>query len=882
MADIVIIAMCYMNGRMKYGPDGVGYDGPPTKAVRINRGIQFVDLQNKLCQALKIAKEQNMVKIIYRYPQVVQPTLIQYVPIPIEDDDDVEILFDTLLSHSGLSGVELYLEVEGIEPRVDEEVVTNLGDDMLGILTQDPQSNSGPQLGSSTGMDIGTGTYGCEPRVDLNLMQQMANAEGHTYLAPINDCSDIPEDMEDEEAEWDGFHENEWEEEEEEASKEEGQVEREVGGQDIPRSSGSHGPPSMPCSDSSRPMHVAPSPYFKHLDQSTINVPVTCRSTLLPYEWDDSQELFKGLRFNEKIELQNVVKSYSVKRNQEFVVVRSEPRVWVIRCKKSNTGCKWRLRALQRKTHGHFEITQYGVPHTCVLPMLSQDHSQLDARLIANNIYDMVKAAVWITVAQISAFIKSKYGYICSYKKLWIAKQMAIARIYGSWEMSYQVCPKWMHAVKEYNPGSWVKWVTKPGPSPDCAIFDRVFWTFAPAVEGFNHCRPVISIDATHLYGKYRGKMMIATSLDGANQIYPLAFAIVDEESHSTWYWFLMCLRSYVTKRQGICLISGQHEGIISAIADEQTMWQPPYGYHRFCMFHLTSNFNHRFPKTKLKDLVNKTALQTQLRKFDKGMQKIRSLSPDAADWLENIPLEQWAVAHDAGRRYGVMTTNLSEVFNKVLKGARNLPITACAQLTFYRIAGYFDDRRAQSEASMKAKQKHTPYVLEKILSRQLKASAHEVKKCDMSTDVFSVQTAIHGQFRDKGNNVQVVKLSEKTCTCGKWQCYRIPCSHVMAVCAHVGVDVFQFVGNCYTESENLASYAPQFKPIPHEDYWTEPEMPTLYPNHARLREKGRPRSTRLRNEMDWKENWKEDADSKKRCGLCREEGHDKRKCPKH
>nr|GEW75058.1 putative F-box/LRR-repeat protein 23 [Tanacetum cinerariifolium] len=37
-----------------------------------------------------------------------------------------------------------------------------------------------------------------------------------------------------------------------------------------------------------------------------------------------------------------------------------------------------------------------------------------------------------------------------------------------------------------------------------------IFSDFNPSIKGFEHCRHEISIDGTHLYGKYKGKMMIA------------------------------------------------------------------------------------------------------------------------------------------------------------------------------------------------------------------------------------------------------------------------------------------------------------------------------------------------------------------------------------
>ena len=65
-----------------------------------------------------------------------------------------------------------------------------------------------------------------------------------------------------------------------------------------------------------------------------------------------------------------------------------------------------------------------------------------------------------------------------------------------------------------------------------------MLWEFGPAIEGFKYCRPLIQIDGTHLYGKYKGKMLTALSIDAGGNIFPLAFAIVEEESTSSWSWF--------------------------------------------------------------------------------------------------------------------------------------------------------------------------------------------------------------------------------------------------------------------------------------------------------------------------------------------------------
>jgi hypothetical protein len=45
----------------------------------------------------------------------------------------------------------------------------------------------------------------------------------------------------------------------------------------------------------------------------------------------------------------------------------------------------------------------------------------------------------------------------------------------------------------------------------------------------------VISVDGTHLYGKYEGHVLIATSIDINGGLYPIAFSIYDKENEDNW-----------------------------------------------------------------------------------------------------------------------------------------------------------------------------------------------------------------------------------------------------------------------------------------------------------------------------------------------------------
>ena len=95
--------------------------------------------------------------------------------------------------------------------------------------------------------------------------------------------------------------------------------------------------------------------------------------------------------------------------------------------------------------------------------------------------------------------------------------------------------------------------------------------------------------------------------------------------------------------------------------------------------------------------------------------------------WLEAILFQLWALSHDGGRRYEIMTTNMSEVFNSVFKGARSLPFIALVQLTFFRLNSYFVARREQGANRLAFDEQFTPYVVARIQGRVVKAGSMEI-----------------------------------------------------------------------------------------------------------------------------------------------------------
>ena len=156
------------------------------------------------------------------------------------------------------------------------------------------------------------------------------------------------------------------------------------------------------------------------------------------------------------------------------------------------------------------------------------------------------------------------------------------------------------------------------------------------------------------------------------------------------------------------------------------------------------------------------------------------------------------------------MTTNISEVFNSVLKRARSLPVTALVQLTFFHLNNYFVARREVGANRLASTEQFTPYVDAQIQGHVVKVGSMEIVLYNHVKGLFHVKS--------RSGRTNRLNLHEKICTCGKTLMSGFPCSHIIIACQHRCIDFRLFVEGYYTTMSYYDTWATLFHPIFNED----------------------------------------------------------------
>ncbi|KAG7372186.1 MULE transposase domain containing protein [Nitzschia inconspicua] len=395
--------------------------------------------------------------------------------------------------------------------------------------------------------------------------------------------------------------------------------------------------------------------------------------------------------------------------------------------------------------------------------------------------------------------------------------------------------------------------------------------------------RPVMSLDGAHLKSKWGGTLYVASVKSACNEIYPVGFAIMNEnEDEAGWLWFLELLRSTIdilvmdhprarVAYKYFSFILDRQKGLVNAL---QRVF--PDNHPCFCSVHLARNAETKGGK-KIAKLVHSLATTFSGYESRRCWAEIEQLSSKGRAYLEGIPKKQWQGTAwienpSLPPRFGIVTTNMSESANSMLEKARSGSWLDCIDqilsIMLERICTLREKHRGRSGVVDEMRG-----ILE---TRWNNCAGFQVWELLENGGIFRVCRTSRGPTEPERS--YVLNIREQTCECGKWQDHEVPCINAIAYYKKIEKQTLQYI------IDNHVSGQYKFETV--NELLKDNIIPvcletisadgiTLPPNVVKRRS-GRPKKVRLRKRTRFAH---DPQKSNIRCSRCKKTGHNVRTC---
>ncbi|KAL6548055.1 hypothetical protein OROHE_009760 [Orobanche hederae] len=394
--------------------------------------------------------------------------------------------------------------------------------------------------------------------------------------------------------------------------------------------------------------------------------------------------------------------------------------------------------------------------HSCIGNLVGNNNTHFGAKISGNLVLENIRADPNCNGKDIQKTLRVSYGLHFPYWKAWRAYESGMHKVFGSYDDSYDQLRWYCNAIERTNEALWIQELPTH-------VVHR--WDI--------------------MIGRVKGTLLGATAKDGDNGLLPVAIAIVSAENTSNWVWFLEKLRDFVHHEKEICYLSDRNTGLMSAFPK---VFSNPT--HLFCLYHLLADLRGRFTKGWTNDQrknlgvhFKNCAYAPNIRIFNEKLAIFKAVGGKVAEeWISELPLHKWAVAHSPNiKRYGEMTSNAAEQFNAWIKEW---------------IVHRRQDSLKWTGALCPRKGNLWNYFV--TLSRS-----------------WMVVDCPSGKFEVMSHPNAVVDLKAKECSCYQWQVRGVSCVHAVAVIRRKCPTVYSIVEEHFFTNTYRACYSFDIHSIP-------------------------------------------------------------------
>ncbi|CAN1768637.1 hypothetical protein LINPERHAP1_LOCUS10743 [Linum perenne] len=255
--------------------------------------------------------------------------------------------------------------------------------------------------------------------------------------------------------------------------------------------------------------------------------------------------LRQGMRFINSASFKDFVASYFLYIGADILWLKSCQSKMETVCRE---GCGWRVYGSWNSNKDLFVLKCLGDKHTCPRAL---ENKQASAKWIASTYIEKFRIKPKWDVSEMKRELQLTYGIRVNDNKCYRARNKARILLEGTLEDEYQKVRPYVAALQHADPeGQFMLEVDIQ--AEDKVTFKRIYVGFSSLFKGFlARCRPIIGFDGWFLKGELPGMLLSAVGMDGNNQMFPLAWAVTEGETTSSWKWFVELVQGQLHLDQG-------------------------------------------------------------------------------------------------------------------------------------------------------------------------------------------------------------------------------------------------------------------------------------------------------------------------------------------
>nr|KAJ0187838.1 hypothetical protein LSAT_V11C900459490 [Lactuca sativa] len=364
-----------------------------------------------------------------------------------------------------------------------------------------------------------------------------------------------------------------------------------------------------------------------------------------------------GQVFKTKCDVKNYMNSHVVEAKRSLYLAKNDKIRIRVKCKGvvskpskvvDGGGASTRSRAKCKGKDG-VQISRANENQDWLVKTVQDEHKCLQTRAIkACTSRYVAKLIVQQIQSNPRIPVKALHEELCKKLELGmlLAKTMAGRIISGDYQVQYGFLRDYVLELLNTNPSTTVRIDVYPETSLSITTrtLRRIYVCLGALKLGFKAGLR----DFLGWMGPYPGQVLTVVGLDSNNGIYPVAYAVVETESTSSWTWFLELLGEDLDlgANSNFTFISDRQKGII--LATEKVF---PSAEHRFCLRHIQENMKKQWKGKDLSDQLWECGRATTVNHFNRVMDELKKINEEDHAWVCKISTSTWAKSHFSVRR---------------------------------------------------------------------------------------------------------------------------------------------------------------------------------------------------------------------------------------